>query len=442
MRIQLSKLLSFLSVIILTLMIIFDMGQTVNLIAAVLVVAMFFASGTDDKVAILFFSVNLIAALKVTFFGVPLGSILEIILILDCLINSKTRVNGTQLVIISILFISATTTSLIFSESLVKPIVFAINLLMMISLFNYTQEARKEHREESIKYYFLSFVSGFAITIIISLLKTDISRITFYNRFTGLWTDPNYIGLFAAISISMLLILSNKRIGRYLICLPLILLFLFAGYLTFSRSFVFAIFIIAFYMILALLKSKRVSAIGKFAGLLVVFAVVLLAYRYYLSGIISARGILEYTGRDLTNGRIDDWQKAWTYYTSSFSHVVFGIGSSTSHNTFFDFMLKYGPIGAIIGIILISNVFSELKRYKNENNVVLLPIHRMLYFLLLVYAFTLPMLEDDLMYLLFGCVPLCYIGIDVERPHRKSEFNNSQLGGISYEGNGLHSHSN
>lgn len=411
-RVNLSRFLSILCMIGMIGIIYFNPGEGIKTVASFVIILFFFRLKIDDEIAVLFFSVNLIAALNTTIVGVPLTSILEIIFIVKYFGNRIIRMNAFQLLVVLGLFVVSLMSSVALDFSVIRSLVYAVNLLMMIAMFHYVKNIDYEAREALLTKGFMSFVIGFASTLVISLLRTNIAEITHYRRFTGLWTDPNFIGFFGALSICMLIIIAGNNLKKYALFSPLIMLFLFSGYLTYSRTFIIAVVIIAIFMEIALFRSERIHVGMKFLGFFAVIAVFYLVYKYYLSGIITTRGIVDHTGRDLTNGRVDDWIRAWRVYTSDYVHMIFGIGTSTTHNTFFDFLLKYGPAGAILGVALVISLWSDIRKYRIWNNLRFLPVYAMLYIVLMLYMFTLPMLEDDVLYLLLGSIPLCMSKID------------------------------
>lgn len=406
MKVSISKLLSLICIISLIIIVIYNPGAAIELLISFFVIMAFCVVQLDDEIAILFFSINLIATLNASIFGIPLGSILEIILIVKFLLQNKNnRLVKRLFILIGLLFVCSLS-SIVVGYSISRSFVFVINILLMLIVFEYSKSVLPENKEETMKKFFFSYINGFAFTLIVSFLRTDLSRITYYYRFKGLWTDPNFLGFFCAVSISMIIALAGKELKKYIIAIPYILLFLYAGYLTYSRSFVAACLVIGIYITFTVLKSKRIHSVVKIIELVLIVALAYLVYKYYLSAIIATRGILEAKGRDITNGRIDDWVRAWNVYTSSTKNYIFGIGTYTSHNTIIDICLKYGPIGAILIFAIILDIIIDIRNYSRTVGTVFKTSFKLIIVVVLLYIFTLPMLDDDVVYLLLGTLPI------------------------------------
>ena len=408
MKINKSIIQSLICISILMAMVIFEPNQVFQIVGFVIAVSLFAISEIDDEISVIFFSVNLIAALDINFFGIPLVSIFEAIFIIKCLFFFKTnRGNDKRTIIIIGLFLLSVISSIVLGFSVNRCFAFVINLLMMHLIFGFAEELPNDRKEFLMAKFFCSFVFGFAFTIVVSLTRTDISKFTYYNRFTALWTDPNFVGLFVLVSVCMLISVFWKKISRILFFIPLIALFLYCGYITYSRTFAIATFVAILCIMLAIIKSTKSGLAIKILGVIIVVIAGYLIYRYYLSNIFETRGIIEdSSGRDATNGRIDDWGIAWNIYISDWTHVVFGIGNNTSHNTIIDLLIKYGPVSGILFLILIISIFSDIRNLKVKEGLNMPMYNKILYIVLIIYLFTLPMAEDDFTYIIIGCLPL------------------------------------
>lgn len=390
-------------------MVIFSPNLVFQIVGVVIAASLFAISEIDDEISVLFFSVNLIAALDINFFGIPLVSIFEAIFIFKCLFFFKTnRGNDKRTIVIIGLFLLSVISSIVLGFSVNRCFAFLINLLMMHLIFGYAENLANDRRKFLMAKFFCSFVFGFTFTIIISLFRTNIWEITYRNRFTALWTDPNFVGLFVLVSICMLIAVFWKKMSRFLLFIPLVLLLLYCGYITYSRTFAIAAFVAILLLTLAILKNKKTNPLIKMFGVIIVVFAGFLIYRYYLSNIFEVRGIIEESGRDATNGRVDDWGIAWSVYISDFTHIIFGIGNSTSHNTIIDLLIKYGPIGGILTVILMISIFKDIKNLKVKEKLSMPLYNKIIYVVLIIYLFTLPMAEDDFTYMIIGCLPLCF----------------------------------
>lgn len=402
-----SKLLMLSYALLILLITLNGFNKAFTIILSVCIAVIFFGMNLVDEIAMLFFSINFIAVISSRSYII---SIVEVLFVLKYFVqyNKHLKFNNHLLLIIALILFSVIS-SLALGLSLSRPFAYGVNLLMMYSLFEYSLSNVKNNKKSDRTQFFLSFIFGFAISLVISLRNTDVSKLSFYNRFIGLWTDPNFIGLFVAISFSMIFSLSNNKIRFLILFSPFFVLFAYCAYLTYSRTFIFAAVVIVVCLVLSLIKNKTIKFEKKILFLLAISIFAFLIYTKYFTIIIGKRGIFESSGdRDFANGRIDDWSKAWEVMSSDALHFIFGIGTHTSHNTVFDLFMKYGVFSGIIALALILSYIKRIVVTKKENHFHLAVYTVMIFLVLVIYVITLPMLEDDILYLLIGIIPICF----------------------------------
>ncbi|MBQ8752279.1 MAG: hypothetical protein IJZ13_04160 [Clostridia bacterium] len=185
-------------------------------------------------------------------------------------------------------------------------------------------------------------------------------------RYAGYYGDPNFYAahISAAISGLLLLILYEKKPGDLLLYAALVLLLLYCGLLSASKTFVLTLAVV---MALWLLRVLTVRRRGRFkAAVLVSIAVIVLFVG--ISGLFSDawRVILFRFGQttdlsSLTTGRIERWSAYLQLLATDVKVLFLGKGftavtwdGTAAHNTVLQTLFQFGILGSapLIGWLL------------------------------------------------------------------------------------------
>lgn len=216
-----------------------------------------------------------------------------------------------------------------------------------------------------------SFIISFILSSILGMFKegTRLAEMLTADevyetiRFSGLSYDPNFYTVISIIAIFLIINLmrKNSRIINYV----LLLIVLFFGMQTLSKSFYISAVVLVLYSIKA---AESKMKYGLFLG--IVFIAVL---PYFLDKIMPMLNIMFQrleSGQDassLTTGRSD----LWRYYQElifgdSFSFLighgaVMQKGMDAAHNTYLELLYKFGIIGTLVDAYLIYVSFKNIK---------------------------------------------------------------------------------
>ena len=166
-------------------------------------------------------------------------------------------------------------------------------------------------------------------------------------RFTGLYSDPNYLSLvLVVLMVALYGLMRAKQIGKigWVLCGCMV----FFGVQTISKSFFLMLFVALLLFIIEAIRHRR------FAFLAILVTAVTIVVVLVMQGKIQMfDNILErlFHSDDFTTGRTD---LLGTYLSHSFNdpiHLIVGTGVAAAplgglpHNTYIDFLYYYGLLG-------------------------------------------------------------------------------------------------
>lgn len=179
-------------------------------------------------------------------------------------------------------------------------------------------------------------------------------------RSSGFYGDPNFYAaqISACLAGVQLLLCYNKDNKRQLVLMALLILLLYCGLLSASKSFIIVLACLFFCWCLILLRKRRFRLI---IGLLCAGGVVLATTAFQSLLQIIATRFTEDTGTSgLTTGRVDIWKSYLQAFLKSPSILAFGEGYSAvnlpvqlfgytkhraSHNTLIQMVYQFGLLG-------------------------------------------------------------------------------------------------
>lgn len=375
-------------------------GDTMSFIFLGLFTLLFTISSLDNKITLLLVYIPFSAHFGNTGIVIPVSLLCEIIFIIHSIIK-KIYLKKSSLYVYSIL-IFFNIISLLLGNMINDLISNICNFTIFIILINLDEY--KEKKSNFLFYFVCSLCSSCLMGII---LKSDLLfSENYWVRFTGLWTDPNVLGLLCLLGIVIILqLLEIKKYSKLILCLNLIVL-LYSGYRTYSRSFmyIFAIVITIYFIII--IKSRLISFFKKIIIIIIAIAIMINVTPYFVEAIY----LRERNNPNLTldNNRFEDTRIAINYVFENPIYVITGVGSQNNlsnllkkdgykgmatHNSYIDIFLYFG-IGSIVifcGIIILI-LYYKLNVFKGN-----------LYILvILMYGTTLSLLGNDFIYIFLG----------------------------------------
>ncbi|MBQ8783271.1 MAG: O-antigen ligase family protein [Clostridia bacterium] len=228
------------------------------------------------------------------------------------------------------------------------------------------------------------FKNGFIVSAIIGFFKEQLPSISrlfdsdFVNdsgavdsnmieRYSGLSYDPNFFTVINCILIAILLFTTEKMSLKKGIEL---LFLVVTGFLTFSKSYILLLSIIA--VIYLFRRSKYVGRnIAIIVGMIVAVVAVQRFTDFDLISIILGRFETSGGAEDLTTGRLELWREYLNYILSKPEVCFWGEGFNALpvnikavHNTYIDFWYRFGLVGSTLWIVYL---FICFRTVKNKN---------------------------------------------------------------------------
>lgn len=224
-----------------------------------------------------------------------------------------------------------------------------------------------------------AYVQGTFIGGIISLalyLFQGSSYMLLYNRYIGLFDDPNYYsaGVCTAISMVMVRTMYNRRItGTDLLELFLLAIF---GLMTVSRAFIVCFALVLVLYLTYMLFSSKIKAQYKIS--IIVFSIVGVFFLINQTDIMTA--VLKRFSEDSvqTGG---DRIPIWNYYLSQFiktptslflgslpaaTLVKNNVFHHVEHNTFIQIVYSFGLIGSILYVSTFLSAFRSIRNNRER----------------------------------------------------------------------------
>lgn len=231
----------------------------------------------------------------------------------------------------------------------------ALILLLIYGYFNSCKRIPKELMVNlSLGLIISCFIANFSklipgLSIYMSSIKAyEISSDVL--RFTGLYSDPNYLSLVLIIScISLLIMVKTKMLEkRYLILCAFLVYF---GLFTISKSFYIMLVIVSVFYLILSIKRRQYGA----TLLFVFFAIIVIVFLIKSNPVLFDYFIKRlFYSTDITTGRTEIWKQYISYFVSNPFQLIFGSGISASkfttvaHNTYIDFLYYYGIVNTFV----------------------------------------------------------------------------------------------
>lgn len=183
-------------------------------------------------------------------------------------------------------------------------------------------------------------------------------------RFTGLYSDPNYLSKTLILLCTALFVLMQKKevSSKGWILVALLIAF---GTQTISKSFYLMLIVMVVLFSVIAAKNRHY---GIFVAILLLLAVLVVLYS---SGKLSALNnvLARFSdSNDLTTGRTEIWKLYFEKMISNPLNFVFGFGIGNTmqymaHNTYLDFLYYYGILGSFVYVVGLNYAFGKKIRY-------------------------------------------------------------------------------
>lgn len=386
------------SVLMISMLTILNIRGNFRIISLLLILVLYSVSYQNTKLWLLFFLAGFNTDLNVSLAGVPYITILQMLFIITIFFRRHWKIEGYIFLTMISLFGMQLYSILKCNANIINIITFGLNLLLLYSISNMNVSVKK------IYSIYLAFILGMIITLIAAIFRDDSFFVESYVRFKGLWTDPNFLGMFCVIAIIFLFQIVRKNLIMMLGASPFFLLLLYCGYRTYSKTFILAIIFLTGLLILQILKSDS-RAIVKMIYLIVLLGAIYYVFNNYFLEIINLRGSIYQANTNWTNGRLTDTTILLNAWLRKIGTILFGIGignsfsyAAVAHNTYVEILAQFGVMGTGILILCFTNLILKsgisFKDFRNANVQYI--------YIILLYAAALSMESTDLVYYLVG----------------------------------------
>ena len=350
----------------------------------------------------IFFSLPFSSILKLPVEAFGFVTLMQILLIARTMLEASTGERRRCLYITIGCIASQILSASFFEQTLMNVILWTFNVLLLYAMAIITR-----HRYININNLFLCFSLGVLTAGIINML-TGIHAAVFQEyRFCGLWTDPNFWGIFCIIGIAASLIACLKRPLTWVYNLPIAISLAYQGFLTLSRSFLIAF---AFVLVLTSISFLR-HEISIKRGILLA-SILCLSASFALPFVTTTLTERAFDVNDISNGRIDSALAYLEFFFQNPLSILFGFGYNNtmnateafgvsdivSHCSYIDVLLEFGLVNIMLLIALL--VFISRKWHFNQSS--LQTIQGLVACLLLIYMAIFSMLKYSLVFLFFG----------------------------------------
>lgn len=254
-------------------------------------------------------------------------------------------------------------------------------VLFLIVLFS------GEYNEDTFKWIEITYWISSGIIGVLSLFFSRSYREVFSLRqvlvVAGVETDPNNQAalLIIGVCISLINILYKKK--WIIISIIILLINVYACFLTGSRAALITIAAISFFCILLPAEKGKIT---KTMGRVILVALFFLAALYLTKRLDSGiyNRLFGFQDYEEGSGRAELWRNVWSVYTRDLVNVLFGVGWGTAsvatgmgeskgvHNTFLTMLCDVGLIGTLVFMIPLFIMAYRLIKKKNQFPVMLL----------------------------------------------------------------------
>lgn len=348
----------------------------------------------------IFMTIPFTSVLKLPIEAFSFITLLQLMFIIKSLLV-KSNISVSKIFLLSVAAISSQILPIVIAAQTFNNIlILTFNLITFYCAYNLTKESKI-----NIMQAFFSFSIGVLAAGTISQLYDIHVSGTQDWRFCGLWTDPNFWGMFCLIGIVTCLLICFEKPCMSLVTLPVMVFLSIQGFLTISRTFI----IVCSLMVLVISWSylKRT-----FWGSVMVIAVLCLGIYFTIplaEEVFSERALDQ---DDLSNGRFRNTALIFEHMFNRWDYAVFGFGynnvlnvmqisnfgDGATHNSYADLLVDFG----LFGISLFAFVLIQIRKTIAIIAKYLITLPGLVFCIILFYMGTLSMLKYAMLFLFAG----------------------------------------
>ncbi len=399
----------FLCMFVLIIMTFFDIRGSLRTIVSMIILLIYIGFQCNKKIFFLFFLLPFSADISVFFLSIPYKTIIEIIFLTHAIFLRKyIRIRKEFVICLTIILMFQLVAIINFNQTPINIIIFIVNILLMYVLGEITYKSGRSFFKSSLIYFALGTIFS-----LVAGLYRDTSES--WERFEGLWTDPNFLGMFCIIAILSLIIISEMRLKLLIFLSPLLSLIMYCGHKTSSRTFAIALVFSFIHIGIVLNKKKKLNLLFRCVATGVGLCLFIFIVNKYFLSIVNSRGLISKTGEDWSNGRIADTLRLFGEWKKYFTAISFGVGinnsfeflyshsirAKASHNTFVDSIIEFGILGFGPLSVLLMSWFKKFRLSLKG----IWSLEGSLIMIIPLYSLTLSLLKYDFFYMFLGLMP-------------------------------------
>lgn len=373
-----NRIMYLINIVVLTLILVFSLGvtssSTVSPQVGILLIVLFILQPLKIKIQSMFFLLPFQTTL-VVYQSISLIIVLQMILIVALLLKN-INIKKKHVLLLLVLFFLQLLSSIVYDANLIGIITLGITFFLISLLTQYFSK----DEVDNFSLYSKSLIFGLVLALLIALVPNMSSLFSdgFIGRFSGLWTNPNILGMQLILAIVLILILFFERKISSLTSIFLIVFLGFLITLTASRSAIFVLSIVSIIVLVMKIREKKIKNIGGILKIFLLFIlyiiIILLAYIFIMDPIIENRGILS-SQEDFSAGRLTLLKEnfIWIIQEKGGLPLFIGLGVENNltymsqhgyltlgtHNTFAEMLLSAGVLGFLIWLFFLKSIISN-----------------------------------------------------------------------------------
>ncbi len=287
------------------------------------------------------------------------SSILNLILISIFLKNIFAIKINFHLLYICTLFVAYTLVPIYFGGSSLVAVGQPIKIVIIFFiLYNELNKFKIRVAEN----YIYSFILGVLLMGLLGMIFVPITESNIYSRFSaGDQNNPNDYSILLVVSLSYVLIINRYIYKSSMLLYGLILVNLYFGILTQSRTYLLGVFIL--FLAMLFLNNEKIS-IKRILYIIIFILMLFIFYILYKEMlVISFTRVIDPRRGDISGSRFFIWLQFLDFFSSNLFYLVFGLNSNltilnsagiynVAHNSFLELITYYGIIGSIIVITM------------------------------------------------------------------------------------------
>lgn len=410
-KISVSEIISFSLFVCLTFIIPFNsFGSTLNQNIGIMLVVIAIVSNVTINAMQLVFFLPYVAATAFPIYGINIHIITLLEIILFIKVFSIHSLEKKHVHIILGLIIYSLISILLCQAPIGGLIKYIFNILIFFAYIYILTKVRKTSNKNLI---YLAYALGVLSSCIagkyyVRPLTDEVFDNTYssWMRYSGLWTDPNFLGFFCLTGILALFNLDTNKIEKVIILIMCVVIFYY-GTLTMSRTYmVVGTILLGVYSF----RSYKRTISSYIIGILILIVGVWALSNYY--DYMQNNRVV--ANESVTNGRVDDTLNLLEVQSNDIC-AIFGSGCDNyqylysllqkqhkprgaAHNSYIDIILQFGYVGSFIILLIVLYNQRRIKDMLKE----CLQVYGLPMLCILLYLGTLSALKYEFVFFIAG----------------------------------------